>query len=454
MRQLPTQPHERPRDNRAIAYAVIGLVVFCLVVFAWLAIMMPQQLVIFFQALGALIIVACLIGILIGAIGLYNQWAARHAAEADKRAAFKRAEVQTAPYATSYHYEVNTATTAGEQLALPAPIDVLKPLNEWLEWVDAQPHTLLGGKTKAGKTWLATALLERRIDNGSDIFIIDPHSSDWMGLPTAGGKDIKKMRAALLAVRAEYDRRMAQREEHKRRSGRELPHDYFTPLTVLIDEANDLYAKLASDWKDIVKEMASGSRKVSMGLLMLAQSPLVEDLGITGAMRENFSRIALDDRIVQGMIDNERDKPRKDALNAMFKSLDWPAAAHIGPLVWLLDRRGLAPGNASASVRMWGGWDYTRNEEVLTISPTNEVQNAFGSSNEPNEKVRALGAEVSSVLKVQDVPISADERAFITSLNGKLKPSAIAKRLPGYTAANYKTFRAKVDQVLSEEVQS
>ena len=128
MRQLPTQPHERPRDSRAIAYAVIGLVVFCLVVFGWLAVAIPQQLAIFFQALGALVITACAIGMLIGAIGLYNQWAAGHAAAADKQAALKRAEVQTAPYATNYHYEVNTATTAGEQLALPAPIDVLKPL--------------------------------------------------------------------------------------------------------------------------------------------------------------------------------------------------------------------------------------------------------------------------------------------------------------------------------------
>lgn len=453
MRHNPTQPHERPRDYRAIAYAVIGLVVFCLVVFGWLAIMMPQQLVIFFQAIGALIIAACFIGMCIGAIGLYNQWGARYAAEADQRAAFKRAEVQTAPYATSYHYELNTATTTADPALLTSPVDVLKPLNEWLDWIDAQPHTLLGGKTKAGKTWLATALLERRIDQGADIFVIDPHSSDWMGLPTAGGRNVDSLRAALQAVRAEYDRRMAQREEHKRRTGRELPHDYFTPLYVLIDEANDLYSKLAADWKDIVREMASGSRKVSMGLLMLAQSPLVEDLGISGAMRENFSRIALDERIVQSMIDNERDKPRKLALQAAFTSLDWPAAAIIGTQVWLLDRRGLAPGQASAAVRIWAGWDYANNQEVLTLSPTNAVPNALPNANVPNEKFHALGAEVSNVPKVQDVPISADERVMITSLNGKLKPSAIAKRLPGYTATNYKTFRAKVDQVLSEKEQ-
>jgi DNA helicase HerA-like ATPase len=77
-----------------------------------------------------------------------------------------------------------------------------------MAWIDEQPHTLLGGRTKAGKTWLATALLERRIDNGCDVFVIDPHSSDWMGLPTAGGSGIPERRDALKAVMHEYTRRM------------------------------------------------------------------------------------------------------------------------------------------------------------------------------------------------------------------------------------------------------
>jgi len=47
-----------------------------------------------------------------------------------------------------------------------------------------------------------------------------------MGLPTAGATATER-REALKAVLNEYLRRMAQREEHKRKTGHELPHDYF-----------------------------------------------------------------------------------------------------------------------------------------------------------------------------------------------------------------------------------
>src|SRR5581483_11082883 len=304
----------------------------------------------------------------LGALGLYNRWASKVAAYADKEIAHTRARVQVAPLAQHLHYEVTSSSTQAEPLALPAPIEVVKPMAEWMAWVDDQPHTLLGGKTRAGKTWLATALLERRIESGCDLFHLDPHSSDWLGLPTAGGSGIPERREALKAILNEYLRRMAIREEHKRKTGHELPHDYFDPLICLIDEANALYEELAAEWKTVLKQVASGSRKVGISLLMLAQSPLVEDLGISGAMRENFSRIALDERSCQAMIDSERNRERKAALQEALKTMDRPAAAQIGPQAWRLDRRGLQPGHASADVQMWGGWDSDRGCRVSSVS--------------------------------------------------------------------------------------
>jgi len=300
----------------------------------------------------------------LAALGMFNRWAGRAAAYADKEIAHTRAKVQVAPLATSFHYALNNE--AGEAaLALPSPIDVIKPMAEWMAWIDEQPHTLLGGKTKAGKTWLATALLERRIESGSDVFILDPHSSDWMGLPTAGATTLER-REALKAILNEYLRRMAQREAHKRQSGHELPHDYFDPLTVLIDEANALLEEHGAEWKTVLKQISSGARKIGIGLLLLAQSPLVEDLGISGAMRENFSRIALDERTVQTMIDGERDRDRKQALQQAFRTMDRPAAAQIGAQTWLLDRRGLQPGQASSSVRVWAGWDFANGRRIAS----------------------------------------------------------------------------------------
>ena len=60
-------------------------------------------------------------------------------------------------------------------------------------------------------------------------------------------------------------------------------------------------------------------------------------------MRENFARIALDDRGVQLLIDGERDKARKDALRAALRGIERPAAAQISAQVWLLDRSDVAP---------------------------------------------------------------------------------------------------------------
>jgi hypothetical protein len=192
-----------------------------------------------------------------------------------------------------------------------------------------------------------------------------------MGLPTAGGSGIPERRDALKAVLNEYVRRMGIREAHKRQTGHGLPHDYFDPLAVLIDEANAMLEELAAEWKTVLKQVASGSRKVGIALLLLAQSPFVEDLGISGAMRENFSRIALDERTVQTLIDSERDRARKTALQAAFKTTDRPAAAQIGAQVWLLDRRGLSPGHASSAARIWAGWDWGKGCEASSISPQN-----------------------------------------------------------------------------------
>jgi len=381
------------------------------------------------------------------ALGLYNRWAARRAAEADKQADRIRAEVQVAPLASSFTYHNAPQVTQSEPLALAAPIEVVKPLGEWMAWVDDQPHTLLGGRTRAGKTWLATALLERRIDSGADILIIDPHSSDWMGLPTAGGSGASERREALKAVLNEYLRRMAQREEHKRRTGHELPHDYFDPLTVLVDESNAMLEELAAEWKTVLKVISSGARKVGISLLLLAQSPLVEDLGISGAMRENFSRIALDERTVQTMIDSERDKSRKAALQAAFTTMDRSAAAQIGASTWLLDRRGLNPGSASAGAQMWAGWDFAAGK-VSRVSGQNGGNTPlpdpalFG--NERSNAVTSPGADSSASLPVTMTPAEAAKIATLLVGN---TPSEAAKKLDGYSPRKYAEYKAKVEYV-------
>jgi hypothetical protein len=388
-------------------------------------------------------------GIGTGVTILWRRYGWRESIAAHYAILMKRSEVQIAPLASSFSY--HTEATTAPALALPEPIeplDVIKPMVEWMAWIDEQPHTLLGGRTKAGKTWLATALLERRIDSGCDIFIIDPHSSDWMGLPTAGGSGIPERRDALKAVLNEYVRRMGIREAHKRQTGHELPHDYFDPMAVLIDEANAMLEELAAEWKTVLKQVASGSRKVGISLLMLAQSPLVEDLGISGAMRENFSRIALDERTVQTLVDSERDRARKLALQAAFKTMDRPAAAQVGPQVWLLDRRGLSPGQASSAARIWAGWDFARGRPVSGVTPqtvpTEPLSTPPSFDNDCNDAVISPGA---GVAPVATVALSAAEIANIATLLMTLPTSEVVKKLDGYTGRNYRELKNKVETV-------
>jgi len=379
------------------------------------------------------------------AVGITIVWRRlgwRESVYADKQAAMMRATKQVAPLASTFHYVVSTE--AGEALpALPAPIEVVKPMAEWMAWIDAQPHCLLAGRTKAGKTHTATAILEQRLRNRETVYIIDPHSSGWLGLPTVGfvglrpdGKpDTAALSGALLAVASEYIRRMQARDEHKTKTANELPHNHFGRLTILIDEANYIADTLPTIWREFVKALASGGRKVGVSLICLAQSPLVEDLGLSGSMRANFARLGLDDRTVQQLIaSDEKDAERKKALHAALVGVERPAAATIDAQVWLLDRRGLEAGTAPASAHalVWSG-------KLSSVSPMGENTNG----NESSIAVTSLGAESSNS---SIVPTAAEIAAIAVAL-GNGTPSEVAKTLDGYHPRKYAEFKAKVDYV-------
>ncbi len=377
-----------------------------------------------------------------GALIVWRRLGWRESVYADKQAAMMRATKQVAPLASTFHYVVSTE--AGEALpALPAPIEVVKPMAEWMAWIDAQPHCLLAGRTKAGKTHTATAILEQRLRNRETVYIIDPHSSGWLGLPTVGfvglrpdGKpDTAALSGALLAVASEYIRRMQARDEHKTKTANELPHNHFGRLTILIDEANYIADTLPTIWREFVKALASGGRKVGVSLICLAQSPLVEDLGLSGSMRANFARLGLDDRTVQQLIaSDEKDAERKKALHAALVGVERPAAATIDAQVWLLDRRGLEAGTAPASAHalVWSG-------KLSSVSPMGENTNG----NESSIAVTSLGAESSNS---SIVPTAAEIAAIAVAL-GNGTPSEVAKTLDGYHPRKYAEFKAKVDYV-------
>ncbi|MBK9944322.1 MAG: hypothetical protein IPP13_22200 [Kouleothrix sp.] len=235
------------------------------------------------------------------------------------------------------------------------------PPSEWLAWFDTRPHGLLASETGGGKSTTAKAVLGSRIACGELVFILDPHSSDWFGLPgIGGGEDWGAVWVGMQVVIQEYRRRLTERDAHMRRFGQELEPAHFPRITVLLDEANlachklDVTAKRGdhTPWERFVETLGSGARKVNISILMLAQSPNVEDIGLSGPMRQNFTRIALDAATTRLMTTREETDPqRKKEILAALQGVEYPATSVQRGRVVLLDRTGLdrypAPHNPS-----------------------------------------------------------------------------------------------------------
>jgi hypothetical protein len=259
----------------------------------------------------------------------------------------------------------------------------------WLGWLDRQPHALFAARTGDGKSTIARYGLKPRIEAGEEVFVIDPHSNGWFSLPAVGGgENWREIEAAMMCVYAEYKNRLNERERYKRETGEELDQHHFPRLTVVFDEANNarsaferIYAgskRRHDPWPLFAECLGSGARKVGISIWSLAQSALVEDLGLTGAMRQNFTRIALDLYTIRQMTDREEsDKTRKEAIYAALPA-QYPATANVENKVFLLDRVGIheiAPPRNSAGAA-WSGWDYGARRPIVTLAAPDEDDSA------------------------------------------------------------------------------
>jgi hypothetical protein len=119
--------------------------------------------------------------------------------------------------------------------------------------------------------------------------------------------------------------------------------------------------------------------------------------------------------------------------------MDRPAAAQIGSLTWLLDRRGLQPGQASSSVRIWKGWDFDRGCRVSIVSGQNANDEPLSDppliDNDCNDAVISPGA---GVAPVATVALSAAEIAQIATSLPTLPTSEVVK---------YQELKTKVETV-------
>lgn len=250
---------------------------------------------------------------------------------------------------------LSNTTNHGDNL-LEGPADAglaALPPEKWLPIVDEAHHVMLAGATGEGKTITAKALLYPRLQAGDQLFIIDPHSSNWYGIAgRAGGEDWQDAKEAIADVFGEYKARVDERHRHLLETGAELPHNHFTRLNVIVDEAFLVKENLDTGtskrqinyWSLLAAILSSGARKVDISVIVLTQTANVEDLGISGPLRRNFFRIAVDAPSIRLMIAREEtNHERKQQLYEGLIGLQYPATAEIGGQIHLLDRFGLLP---------------------------------------------------------------------------------------------------------------
>lgn len=238
----------------------------------------------------------------------------------------------------------NQPTKVEPPAALSAP-SLLVPAEEWLRWIDATPHNMIAGRTNAGKTTLATAIVGQR---GNELLaVLDPHDQPgkWFGgTAIGGGRDYPAIMATLEALLEELDSRYERYNQGE---------TSFERLTILIDEVPAIVLNGNQKWADFAKQLGSEARKVRMSAILLTQSPLVEDIKINSVMRQNFTRIALGDQ-VPVLLREERDSKRRQAMLDAVRGLAHPAAMEYRSEIHVLDTTNvptLAAGQPS--IRFW-----------------------------------------------------------------------------------------------------
>lgn len=263
-------------------------------------------------------------------------------------------EEATAPYRIYRGVEavhVNTVRGASTQNlmdTLPTSSVPADPVEVWIDDVARrEAHILLAGKTASGKTTTGAALLARRIDAGDHILVIDPHATPgkWWGIDTVvgAGRDYEAISLALTALEREMDRRYRRLSEGQPAGGR---------LTVLIDEAPAISDALDKRWKSLTTRLGSEARKVGIAMIILSQSPLVEDLQLNSIMRRNYSVIGLDMASIRQMMREAR-VPDRDALLEALEGQPYPALREIDGTFRICDRSGIDRIRPSRPPAVW-----------------------------------------------------------------------------------------------------
>lgn len=152
--------------------------------------------------------------------------------------------------------------------------------------IEDDPHRLVVGHTRGGKTTLMHTMALRWAAGKQMVVVIDPDASpgQWPGCKVAGhGDNYEAITEAVGVVGREVKRRRDLRAEGQRT---------FPPVHVIIDEAADVFAEVPAA-KDLSEAIARRGAKLNMHLTLGCQDRQVKTLGLEGKSKllENLREI-------------------------------------------------------------------------------------------------------------------------------------------------------------------
>lgn len=212
--------------------------------------------------------------------------------------------------------------------ALPEPTVQAVPDSRWRSWLLEAPHLLISGPSGSGKTTLAKVLLGDA-STSADLLILDPHDAagKWPLPAVGGGRDYAAIYATISDLLNEMDWRFKQLQQGQQR---------FTPITVLIDEAPAVALYDQKQWTFLASRLTSEARKIGIRLLILGQSHLVRDLGLSSLVRRNLGLVGLGAQALD-LATEERDSRRRSQLLDLVRSRSYVAAYSYRAQIEVLD---------------------------------------------------------------------------------------------------------------------
>ncbi|WP_017714736.1 FtsK/SpoIIIE domain-containing protein [Kamptonema formosum] len=180
-------------------------------------------------------------------------------------------------------------------------LPLLKSVDIVAELAGLSSHLLLATRTGAGKSTLLKAVVAKILETrkGAEFVILDPKTTDWLGLqrlsgvvtylPSGESESVELAEAAVLRVFETLGRR---KEQQQKALMAGVTGPKFHPLFLIVDEWFSLYDRLkrlkrpaTQGW---LNEIVAQGRELDCHVVLVSQSHNVEEIGFSRSMRRSF----------------------------------------------------------------------------------------------------------------------------------------------------------------------